>query len=182
MKSMKGLLAATVALAALTVSANASAAVLTYNVSGTFTNGALLSGSFSFDPAGSIFSQFSNVNLAVSGLGTFNTIGGLSYSGTANGTGPFGIGASTTMLPNTSVSLGFTGTHTGAVLNAITTNVLTSNSSYIYNNGVITYLTGGTITAAAVPETATWGMMLAGFGLMGAAMRYRRRSAKVAYA
>jgi CHRD domain len=30
---------------------------------------------------------------------------------------------------------------------------------------------------AAVPETATWGMMIAGFGIVGGAMRVRRRMA-----
>ena len=38
------------------------------------------------------------------------------------------------------------------------------------------------VTAAAVPEPATWAMMLVGFGMTGAAMRYRRRSAKIVYA
>jgi hypothetical protein len=37
-------------------------------------------------------------------------------------------------------------------------------------------------TAGAVPETATWGMMIAGFGMMGAAMRSRRPSTKVSFA
>jgi len=36
-----------------------------------------------------------------------------------------------------------------------------------------------TVTGA-VPEPATWAMMIAGFGLVGGAMR--RRSTKVAYA
>ena len=36
------------------------------------------------------------------------------------------------------------------------------------------------VTAQAVPEPATWAMMLAGFGLVGAT--YRRRSTKAAYA
>lgn len=36
--------------------------------------------------------------------------------------------------------------------------------------------------AGAVPETATWGMMIAGFGMMGASLRTRRRSAKVSFA
>ena len=43
----------------------------------------------------------------------------------------------------------------------------------------------GTVTSsvsAAVPETATWGMMIAGFGMMGAALRTRRRSTKVSFA
>jgi hypothetical protein len=35
---------------------------------------------------------------------------------------------------------------------------------------------------AAVPEPATWAMMLVGFGMIGAASRYRRRSTKVTYA
>jgi len=34
----------------------------------------------------------------------------------------------------------------------------------------------------AVPEPTTWGMMLIGFGMIGAITRYRRRSAKVTYA
>jgi hypothetical protein len=36
--------------------------------------------------------------------------------------------------------------------------------------------------AGAVPETATWGMMIAGFGMMGAALRTRRRSTNVTFA
>jgi hypothetical protein len=35
---------------------------------------------------------------------------------------------------------------------------------------------------AVVPEPATWAMMLIGFGMVGAATRYRRHSAKVVYA
>ena len=36
--------------------------------------------------------------------------------------------------------------------------------------------------AAAVPEPATWAMMLVGFGMIGAAARYRRRGVAVTYA
>ena len=36
--------------------------------------------------------------------------------------------------------------------------------------------------SAAVPETATWGMMIAGFGVVGAALRTRRRSVRIASA
>ena len=36
--------------------------------------------------------------------------------------------------------------------------------------------------SGAVPEPATWGMMILGFGMMGASVRYRRRSSKVAVA
>lgn len=36
--------------------------------------------------------------------------------------------------------------------------------------------------APAVPEPATWAMMLVGFGMIGATARYRRRGAKVSFA
>jgi hypothetical protein len=39
-----------------------------------------------------------------------------------------------------------------------------------------TYSGTATFSATAVPEAATWTMMLGGFGLMGAAMRRRRVS------
>ena len=50
-----------------------------------------------------------------------------------------------------------------------------------YTNGVAGVLRISS-SAGAVPETATWGMMIAGFGMMGASLRYRRRSSKVAFA
>jgi hypothetical protein len=39
-----------------------------------------------------------------------------------------------------------------------------------------TYSGTMTFSAAAVPEAATWAMMLGGFGMIGAAMRRRRTS------
>ncbi len=47
--------------------------------------------------------------------------------------------------------------------------------------GVESVTIGDPIAAAVVPEPATWAMMIAGFGLAGAAMR-RRTSATVTYA
>ena len=49
---------------------------------------------------------------------------------------------------------------------------------------VVTSATGLTLSAtiAAVPEPATWAMMLVGFGMMGASMRYRRKSTAVSFA
>lgn len=41
---------------------------------------------------------------------------------------------------------------------------------------------GSEIVGGAVPEPATWAMMLAGFGAVGATMRYRRRKINVTYA
>ncbi|HVF95058.1 MAG TPA: PEPxxWA-CTERM sorting domain-containing protein [Sphingomonas sp.] len=39
-----------------------------------------------------------------------------------------------------------------------------------------------TTAAAAVPEAGTWALMLLGFGMVGAAMRYRRRTTLVRFA
>ncbi|MDP1027068.1 PEPxxWA-CTERM sorting domain-containing protein [Sphingomonas sp. KR1UV-12] len=49
------------------------------------------------------------------------------------------------------------------------------------NTGSFTSVTISEITAA-VPEPATWAMMLVGFGMVAGAARYRRRSTKAAYA
>ncbi|WP_082472575.1 PEPxxWA-CTERM sorting domain-containing protein [Sphingomonas sp. Leaf357] len=38
------------------------------------------------------------------------------------------------------------------------------------------------VLSDAVPEPATWSMMITGFGLIGGLTRYRRRNVKVAYA
>jgi hypothetical protein len=41
---------------------------------------------------------------------------------------------------------------------------------------------GGTLSASAVPEPATWAMMLVGFGFIGATARYRQRKTAAVYA
>lgn len=38
-----------------------------------------------------------------------------------------------------------------------------------------------TLQAAAVPETATWGMMITGFGMIGGGLRSRRRSRRISF-
>jgi hypothetical protein len=69
-----------------------------------------------------------------------------------------------------------------------------SNANPVFTVGTFTLLpfafgtSGGyTVTikeviAAAVPEPATWAMMLVGFGMIGGAARYRRRAVKVSFA
>lgn len=44
------------------------------------------------------------------------------------------------------------------------------------------YAGGFSFLATALPEVATWAMMILGMGMMGASLRYRRRSAKVTFA
>ena len=68
-----------------------------------------------------------------------------------------------------------------------------TNGSLIKNDAVDTVCGRGVCDAnfrfttmaapvSPVPETSTWIMILTGFGLVGAGLRYRRRSAKVTYA
>lgn len=57
------------------------------------------------------------------------------------------------------------------------------NGSYIaMNNADLSWKLTGQTVAAVVPEPATWGMMMLGFGLVGGAMRSSRRKVKVTYA
>jgi hypothetical protein len=71
-------------------------------------------------------------------------------------------------------------------INVTTTGLHTltfASRSIAANRNAIAVLDNVSFTAAgAVPETATWGMMIAGFGMMGAALRTRRRSTKVTFA
>ena len=52
-----------------------------------------------------------------------------------------------------------------------------------FSPGSSSYVTVTTSpVAAAVPEPATWAMMIGGFGAVGGAMRYRRRKTTVSFA
>jgi len=53
-----------------------------------------------------------------------------------------------------------------------------ANSGYRYTTAQVYRQ----FAAGAVPEPTTWGMMILGFGMVGASARYRRRSTKVAVA
>ncbi|MFS0771165.1 PEPxxWA-CTERM sorting domain-containing protein [Sphingomonas sp. 1P08PE] len=50
------------------------------------------------------------------------------------------------------------------------------------NGTILANVTATSSAVGPVPEPATWAMMLVGFSMVGAATRYRRRSAKVAFA
>jgi hypothetical protein len=100
-----------------------------------------------------------NINftsLALDGMVT-TIVGGV-------GTGGVFVKTSTDPNPETWAILNpiflATGTHTINVMG----NLLGPNGSY-----------GGTINVQPVPEPATWGMMLLGFGAMGLAIRRRRK-------
>jgi hypothetical protein len=73
-----------------------------------------------------------------------------------------------------------------AASNSFFVNGVNSLDFVVYNSGGPTGLRtelSGTASVAAVPESATWAMMLAGFGIVGFGMRTRKRKApRVTYA
>jgi hypothetical protein len=54
------------------------------------------------------------------------------------------------------------------------------NTTNPFQSGFVTATSSP--AASAVPETATWGMMITGFGMMGAVLRTRRRNTTVTFA
>lgn len=65
---------------------------------------------------------------------------------------------------------------TGGILNTLSVSYVSRGAGSYGGNLSFTPLT------AAVPETATWLMMLAGFAMIGAGVRYRNRSTTLTFA
>jgi len=134
----------------------------------TGTNGGNPFGSLTLDAAGNLFGTTGSGG--ASGAGTVFKLGAdggalttlASFTG-ENGANPFG-------------SLTFDaagnlyGTTTGGGSNGNGTVFRLSDTGFVVP------------TVAAVPEPGTWGLMLVGFGLMGGAMRTRRRNTTITYA
>lgn len=128
---------------------------------------------------------FSAFTGGVRGAGGFffgTDLAGLFVAGGGNGvtlTATDASGTVTTALvnPTTSSFVGFVST-TG--LTGLTARATTGTASYW---ATVNNLTLGGATANAVPEPATWAMMMLGFGAMGAAMRRRPKVAtRIRYA
>lgn len=176
------------------------ATIVNVNFAGTFTNkllsrlvpnGTGFSGSFSYDAdtaptASNAFGAVYNLNLPAS-----VTIGNTNYSGTLSSTiirsiidgtifriqlpgsqtfaltyASLGSGSGIFALPNTASAFGPT------ALATLRTNPLTGNFG----------AANVTASVAAVPEPATWAMLIAGFGLIGAFIRRGRRQERLARA
>jgi opacity protein-like surface antigen len=179
----KFLLGAAMALATIAVAPAANAAVFTpVNVKNFSVN-------FEADD-GSISATIGNTGLA----GMFEDV--FNFNLLTNGIGSGGISASFSSLKNkitltyvaingtpieidTSMKTGFTSAEAAGV------NLLAGKNSIVIRGTAEKNASyGGNITFVpnAVPEPATWAMMLVGFGMMGASMRYRRRSTATAFA
>ena len=190
MKTMtKMMLATGVSAAAMLAATSASAATFLFSYSGTnATNGA-------FTATGTLTTT--NTTTLVNGRAAYTITG---ITGTRNGAAITGLvpagtdfgGLSTdnylyVAAPYLTLSgFGFSVAGTGNLFNPYYLG--SAYQEYVRNAaGADVQATPGiTFTAtpvtAAVPETATWAMMIAGFGMMGVALRTRRRSTKVSFA
>jgi hypothetical protein len=161
----KAFLKAALAAAAVLVPASANATII-FNVNGTFAGGGTLTGTFSTNDA---ITVLESVNLTSTAFGT-NT-----FTSVASG--------SLSVLP---LFMQFNLSSPLRQLNIIFTPTLSATGGTIAagsyeaqgNLGNFRALSG-TVTAspaaAAVPEPATWAMMLLGFGAIGVGMRSRTR-------
>lgn len=69
----------------------------------------------------------------------------------------------------------------GAVTSAMGAGFLINDRGAYYDYATQFLGAVDTISVGTVPEPATWAMMLVGFGMVGAATRYRRRATTVAF-
>ncbi len=160
-----GLLAAT----ALAIPAAADAASLLFTLEGS------RNASFSLDsnPVPDSFTTLQTNFLNVAG--TFNGIAGVASLinfGTTDGT--FSAAALNILAPN----LGFTQFSGPTIFGGTTAHPIFSPGVFQLNNpffGGPATLTISEIASGAVPEPASWAMLIMGFGLVGAIMRRRAR-------
>lgn len=177
MNLTKTLLATAISAAAMMAATSASAATYLFTATGT-----------NFSASGTFTT--SNTALGNGGFLITNTTGTVSL----NGNNSFSITGPTTYLGADNVLfvnrpaqyLSLDGTSFTAS-NGTSVNLYFANGyQYIRSTGNnnAQALTSFTITpaAAAVPETATWGMMILGFGMIGAASRSRKVKTTVAFA
>ncbi len=157
------------------------AAVYNFNFSGTgLFFGEALVGSGTLTTNG--VSQVSSLNgytyQTITGItGTFN---GSQITGLANVTGSNNLFYLTGPFFVDGNGLGFS-TAAGSAVNLF----VTTDTRYRLNAGGLStgFVTASaTAATAAVPEPATWAMMIGGFGAVGGAMRYRRRKVSVSFA
>ena len=176
MKTMtKMILAATVAISSLTAAtaANAATFLVTYNVGAVAFNATVTT------------TDTANANGFFAVTGLTGTRGGQTVSLLPTGS----IGYNDNLIKPTAEYL---------TANGLSYSVGTAGyNPYLASVGVYTECGGSTVNCtvssaiqnfrvtavtSAVPETATWGLMIAGFGMMGAAVRTRQRSTKVSFA
>lgn len=173
MTRISRLLAAATLLGSVVAAVPASAATLLFS----FTPTALTAPRFTFNVDSNPVPTSSTPFQFVTTVQNF-TVNGVARSGTNSFT--FLSAAGGGGFSNSAVI----GSYTGSQLYSGTTAAPTLLTGiYTLTGGPAT--TGGTLnvtTVAAIPESGTWAMMIAGFGLAGSAMRRRKATARIACA
>ncbi|WP_164523601.1 PEPxxWA-CTERM sorting domain-containing protein [Sphingomonas sp. S-NIH.Pt15_0812] len=178
MKIIKTLLASTAALTIL-AAAPASAALLNFKI----TNGADLIDSFDLNSDTGIQNSIANyVFFDISNSLKGNNAAYFGSSAAEYGAFNFGIG--TKRKGEDSVEYWFDDAFTAAKplyigglrLNITDADLATPGGYVVPTEG------GNVVTISAVPEPATWALMLLGFGMVAGAARYRRRNTAIRFA
>lgn len=168
--TLKNIMLATVSAVAVLVSAPASAAVFNFNYTGT---GITASGTFTTNDQ----PNADGFQLVTALTGTRN---GLTLSLLPVGTNFDGVATDNRLSASSPyVTFNGLGLRAGNVNYALFFDDFLSDGPLEYTQGDVSRDITLTVTpaaAGAVPETATWALMLAGFGMIGAGLRSRRRS------
>lgn len=192
---MKTMITLALAAAALTA---APATAATYVFGYTFNTGQVVSGTFSGTPSGNLVTNISNVSLSIDGTPFTGPLFAYGFTGYNGPGGPndiasskFVLGAAqastdpmlnnfffsdSTNLPTPANNWFYIIPWTNGGNNQVATQAIVGATAYNAYNGQ--YVPGNWSLSAAVPEPATWGMLLAGFAMVGVAAR--RRKAAVA--
>lgn len=188
--AVMSLMGASDANAAVTIDITQAGSNIALSASGTFD--ATLASRFA---SGSSFSQAVNPSFAFAAFGTQGSVNNF------QATGPASFGADDTLVTsaNAGLSIGINGSfpafliassyvnNTPIVSSALIANATLASAGL--STGVYNYMVGGnSVTvnigqvAAAVPEAATWAMMMVGLGVVGGSLRRRRVSTAVSFA
>jgi ABC-type phosphate transport system substrate-binding protein len=157
---------------------SAAEAAVVWDVSGTFSDGTTLTGSFSTD----VYGYVQSANLVTQTKGAFTgfdyTLAD-SYSSSGLNFVDFQPGYTSDLHLQFADAL-TSPTANNPIIDAVSYECQGSFSCYVPSGGVTRYLTGGVeedfgAAVGAVPEPATWAMLLIGFFSVGTALRLSRR-------
>jgi hypothetical protein len=170
----KTYLAAAASLGAMLLASSPASAAITFNLNNVnFSGGGSLTGSFTTSDDLNTLLDFS-ISTTANNYGWFGNFAGATYT-LANAAGvvwssTYGLTAAF-LSPISQIGLLFSGP-----LTAGGTQLALSNETVVKWNGGVRFATSGSVSplAAAVPEPATWAMMIGGLAMVGASMRRRK--------